>query len=61
MTEKLGELWQHHDGQIGQITGVHPHTKRLEVYLLGQWLPYDDLPALGWTRYPNEETQQQQP
>ena len=48
----LGELWQHADGQIGQITGVHPRTKRLEVYLFGQWLPYDDLPALGWSPCP---------
>lgn len=50
----LGEVWERDDGMIGVIIAASPRTKHNEVLLSGlpSWIPYDDLPVLGWTRLP---------
>lgn len=51
----LGEVWERDDdGMIGVIIAASPRTKHSEVLLSGlpSWIPYDDLPVLGWTRLP---------
>ena len=52
--EHIGEVWERGDGAIGVIVAASPRTKRDEVLLsaLPNWIPYDDLPVLGWTRLP---------
>lgn len=49
----IGEIWRHDDGREAVIVARHTSTKRPEVMLCGGWLPYDDLPALGWRRLPD--------
>lgn len=52
--ERIGEVWERNDGAIGVIVAASPRTKRDEVLLsaLPNWIAYDDLPILGWTRLP---------
>lgn len=50
----IGEVWERDDGVIGVIVAESSRTDRDEVLLSGvsSWIPYDDLPVLGWTRLP---------
>lgn len=48
----IGEVWERDDGMIGVIIAVSPRTDDVLLSGLAAWIPYDDLPLLGWTRLP---------
>lgn len=48
----IGEVWERDDGMIGVIIAVSPRTDEVLLSGVSSWIPYDDLPVLGWTRLP---------